>query len=284
MLAVDGLDLEVGPGEVHGLLGLNGAGKTTTLRMLIGLARPTSGSISVFGEPVRPGAPVLRRVGSLVDTPGFAPHLSGRENLVQHWAAGGGDPRSEAVEEALAVADLGEDADRPVKEYSFGMRQRLGLARALMGRPDLVVLDEPTTGLDPQQVRQVRALVREMSGRGTTVLISSHLLSEVEQVCTHAAVIDHGRLVTSGTVDALTAASASLYIEVDDVTRALEVLQRMPGVAGVRMDGSGLMVDLAGAERKKVAAQLVRAGVGIETLVARRRLEDAFLGLLGEER
>lgn len=282
VLAVDGLDLTVGPGEVYGLLGLNGAGKTTTLRLLIGLARPTSGTISIFGERVRPGAPVLSRVGSLVDTPGFAPHLSGRANLAQHWEAGGGDPSSGAVEEALALAALGADAERPVKQYSFGMRQRLGLARALMGRPELVVLDEPTTGMDPQQVRQVRSLVRELAAGGTTMLISSHLLTEVEQVCSHAAVIDHGRIVATGTVDDLTGASSSLYVEVDDLQAALSVLRDMPGVAAARLDGAGILVELAGAERKQVAAALVRSGIGLETVMARHRLEDAFLGLLAD--
>ncbi len=282
--AVDRLDLRVETGQVFGLLGLNGAGKTTTLRMLIGLARPTAGVIRIFGEAARPGARVLHRVGSMVDTPGFANHLSGRANLEQHWVAGGGDPASGDVLEALRIADLHEAAERPVKEYSFGMRQRLGLARAIMGRPPLLVLDEPTTGLDPQQVRHVRSIIRQLAERSTTILLSSHLLAEVEQMCSHVAVIDAGHVVAAGTVADLTGSASTLYVEVDDVPAALLVLGSMPGVAGFHLEGRGIVVELAGAERRSVAGALVRAGIGLETIMSRHRLEDAFLGLLAEGR
>jgi ABC-type multidrug transport system ATPase subunit/ABC-type transport system involved in multi-copper enzyme maturation permease subunit len=278
--AVDGLDLTVHAGQVFGLLGLNGAGKTTTLRILVGLARPTDGSALVFGEPVEPGAPVLRRVGSLVDSPGFAPHLSARANLELHWNAGGGAPGDGAVADALRISRLGDAEDRPVKGYSFGMRQRLGLARALLGRPPLLVLDEPTTGLDPQQVKEVRGLIRAVARNGTTVLLSSHVLAEVEQVCSHAAVIDRGKLVASGTVADLSGAASTLFVEVDDVPTAMLVLGAIPGIAGLRLEGSGILVELGAIERKRVTEALVGAGVGVETVTSRHQLEDAFLGLL----
>jgi ABC-2 type transport system ATP-binding protein len=283
VVAVDGLTLTVQQGAIFGLLGLNGAGKTTTLRMLLGLARPTAGNVRIFGEPVGPGAPVLARVGSLVDAPGFVPHLSGRENLVLHHAAGGGDPDDPVVSEALRVAGLGEAAERKVRSYSFGMRQRLGIALALLGGPSLLVLDEPTTGLDPQEVREVRALIRTVASHGTTVLLSSHLLAEVEQVCTHVAVLDRGRLVTTGTLPELTAASRWVWLEVDDAPTAMLVLGQLPGVASVRLDGPGLLVEVAGARRADLVAALVAAGVGVETVTARQRLEDAFMGLVSAE-
>ncbi len=282
--AVDDLSLTVGAGEIWGLLGLNGAGKTTTLRMLVGLARPTEGEILVFGRPMTPDAEVLRQVGSMVDTPGFAPHLSGRANLELYWAAGGNDPGDGAVDRGLAIADLGEDADRGVRSYSVGMRQRLGLARALLGRPPLLILDEPTSGLDPRQVREVRSLIRSVAARGTTVLLSSHLLAEVEQVCTHVAVIDRGHLVTAGTVAELTGAADTVYLEVDEVPAAMLLLGAMTQVIGLRLDGKGLLVELAGLSRPELVSALVRARIGVETIMGRHRLEDAFLGILHEER
>ncbi len=154
VVAVDHLDLTVGSGSVFGLLGPNGAGKTTTMRMLVGLIHPTSGRVRVFGETVTPGAAVLQRVGILVEGPGFVPHLSGRENLELFWRSGGAPMVEANLGQALDIADLGEAADRKYKTYSHGMRQRLGLAQALLGKPDLLVLDEPTDGLDPQQMRQ----------------------------------------------------------------------------------------------------------------------------------
>ncbi len=205
VLAVDHLDLAVERGSVFGLLGPNGAGKTTTMRMLVGLIRPTSGRVCLFDEVIKPGAAVLRRVGVLVEGPGFVPHLSGRKNLELFWRAGRA-PMSEAnLDEVLDIADLGHAADRKYKTYSHGMRQRLGLAQALLGSPDLLILDEPTDGLDPQQMRAVREVLRRVAASGTTVLVSSHLLGEVEQVCDHVAVMDNGRLVTVGAVSDLLA-------------------------------------------------------------------------------
>jgi ABC-2 type transport system ATP-binding protein len=282
VLAVDGLSLSVERGSVFGLLGPNGAGKTTTMRMLVGLIRPTSGTIDLFGTRVHPGASVLRRVGVLVESPGFVPHLSGRANLELFWRAGGASMADADLDRALDVADLGSALDRTYKTYSHGMRQRLGLAQALLGRPELLVLDEPTTGLDPGQMREIRTVIRSLASEGTTVLLSSHLLGEVEQVCDHVAVMRRGTLVAEGAVDDLIGATTTVYLEVDDQAEATVLLQRIPGVRSVAREGRGLSLELDGVARSEVVRELVGGGVGVETVTARHALEDAFLGLLGE--
>ena len=282
VLAVDRVDLVIEAGQVYGLLGPNGAGKTTIMRMLLGLIRPTAGEARLFGQPVRPGAPVLRRVGALVDSPGFVPHLSGLANLELFWRAGKQDLKEAHLEEALAIADLGDAIRRRYRTYSHGMRQRLGIAQALLGRPELLVLDEPTSGLDPQQMREIRELVGRVAARGTTVLLSSHLLSEVEQVCDHVAVMNRGTLVQAGSVSELTGAVSAAYLEVDDRRAARQVLCDLPGVRRVADDGGGLSVELDGATRQAIVAALVGAGIGVETVTSRRRLEDAFIALLEE--
>ncbi|WP_432560204.1 alpha/beta fold hydrolase [Granulicoccus sp. GXG6511] len=190
-------------GQVVGLLGPNGAGKTTTLRMVLGLIRPDSGGAWVRGVPVLPGAPVLRRVGALVEGPGLLPHLTGRQNLRAYWAATGRPDAEAGFDEALEVAALGGALDRPVKSYSQGMRQRLGIAQAMLGRPDLLILDEPTNGLDPPQIAAMRPILQAYAATGRTVVISSHLLWEVEQTCTHVVVMDAGRVLVSGRVEDL---------------------------------------------------------------------------------
>jgi ABC-2 type transport system ATP-binding protein len=284
VLAVDDLSFEVERGQVCGMLGPNGAGKTTTLRMLVGLVTPTAGDSSLFGEPVRPGLPSLARVGTLIEGAAFVPHLKGITNLRLWWEAGGARWSDAAVDEALAVAGLGDAVQRKVKTYSHGMKQRLGIARALLARPEALVLDEPTTGLDPQEIREVRRLVSRLAGEGVTILLSSHLLSEVEQTCTHVVVMDRGRLVTAGRTDELVSASdASVYLEVDDADAAETLLAGMAGVGAVHREVAGLTVETDGVRRTEIVAALVRAGIGVETVTARRQLEDAFLGLVGEE-
>jgi ABC-2 type transport system ATP-binding protein len=280
--AVDGLDLTVQSGQVVGLLGPNGAGKTTTLRMLLGLIAPTSGSIEVFGQPMRPGHPVLERIGSLVEGPGLVPDLSGRDNLVLHWRSGG-RPLAEAdLEWALSIADLGAAIHRPVRTYSHGMAQRLGIAQALLGRPELLVLDEPTDGLDPEQIRAMRRLLVRLGAEGHTVLVSSHLLAEVEQTCTHAVVVLGGRVVAAGPVSEIGERARTLVVEVDDRRRAQLLLAEMFGAQMVALEGSGLVVSLDDPGRAAdVVAALVGAGLRVHAASPRGRLEDAFLQLTG---
>src|SRR5439155_23095856 len=213
--------------------GPNGAGKTTTLRMLVGLVRPTAGGSRLFGDVVKPGVRALRRVGVLVEDPAFVPYLSGMKNLDLFWRAGRQKMSEADLDGALEVADLGEAINRKVKTYSHGMKQRLGIAQALLGKPDLLILDEPTTGLDPHQMREMRELVRSIAQRGATVLLSSHLLGEVEQVCSHAAIVNKGQVVATGTVAELIGRATTIYIEVDDVARARTVLSKVTGVRAV---------------------------------------------------
>jgi ABC-2 type transport system ATP-binding protein len=198
--AVDELSLRVDKGQVLGLLGPNGAGKTTTLRMLLGLIHPDAGEIRVFGHRVRPGAPILTRLGSFIEGPGFLPHLSGRDNLELYWRATGRPRAAAHLDEALEIAGLGPALDRAVRTYSHGMRQRLAIAQAMLGRPDLLVLDEPTNGLDPPQIREMREVLVRYAAAGRTVIVSSHLLAEVEQTCTHVVVMYRGQRVAGGPV------------------------------------------------------------------------------------
>jgi ABC-2 type transport system ATP-binding protein len=250
---------------------------------MLGLVHPTSGSAYIFGHRVVPGHHVLHRVGVLIEKPGFVPHLSGRRNLELFWRAGGQEVREADLERALEVAGLDDAIERKAGTYSRGMQQRLGLAQALLNRPELLVLDEPTAGLDPQEVREVRDLVREVARGGSTVILSSHNLAEVEQVCSHAAVMDRGRLIASGAVSDLTGAGSSVYIEVDDVERAAAVLSGLDGVTSVSMEAPGLSVILDGLERDALVSALVQQGVGVETITSRHRLEDVFLQLLAEK-
>ncbi len=211
--AVDGVTFEVPPGVVLGLLGPNGAGKTTTMRMAMGLIRPTAGDTWIFGEHVRPGAPVLSRVGSFIEGPGFLPHLTGRQNLDLFWRASGREDSDPHLDVVLEIAGLGNAIDRRVRTYSQGMRQRLGIAQAMLGLPDLLVLDEPTNGLDPPQIREMRQVMHDYAASGKTVIVSSHLLSEVEQTCSHAVVMNHGQLIYSGTVADLLEGRSGLRLE-----------------------------------------------------------------------
>jgi ABC-type multidrug transport system ATPase subunit len=280
--AVTDVDLDVREGDRYGFLGPNGSGKTTTVRMLLGLVLPTSGRVQVLGGSV-PGdlARVLPRVGALVESPAAYGHLSGRANLRLLDAAlpgpGGRRARAARVEEALEAVGLARVGRRPVRGYSLGMRQRLGLAAALVRRPRLLVLDEPTNGLDPQGIRLVTDLLRDLSARGTTLFVSSHLLSEVEDLCTRVGVMDRGRLVVQDDVAALRRPTGRLLLQVEDPSAAAGVLgRRLVGAEGHRLvataapEGSGPAPDLVG--------DLVRAGVVVREAVAERHtLEDVVL-------
>ena len=287
MAAVDGVDLAVPTGAVYGFLGPNGSGKTTTIRMLLGLIEPSAGSWRLLGRPMPADAGrALALVGALIEGPAFYPWLSGRDNLRRLDAAGpdGRRPsRSERIDTALSRVGLTAAAAKKYRAYSLGMRQRLGLAAALLRPRQLLVLDEPTNGMDPQGTREIRNLVGELAGDGTTVFLSSHLLAEVEQICTHAGVMSNGKLLTQGTLADLRAAGGTrLRVEVDDPARAAEVLAGL-GLADPLADGRVLSATLDGQAPEACNAALVHAGVAVSALgVVRPSLEDLFVSLTGE--
>jgi ABC-2 type transport system ATP-binding protein len=271
--AVGGVELNVRRGEIYGFLGPNGAGKTTTLRMLVGLIRPTSGSVTVFGRPAGTSAG-LARIGSLIEGPGFYPYLSGRDNLrlVARYA----DVPGDRVEPALDQVDLAGRARDKFATYSLGMKQRLGVAATLLKDPELVILDEPTNGLDPAGMRDMRKLISGLGRQGRTVILSSHLLAEVQQVCDRVAVIDRGRLIAENSVDELRA-GAELVVSATPADVARSTLQQMPSVSRIRAVEGDLRVSVDDRHTAEVARQLVNAGVAVTQLRREeRQLEDIF--------
>lgn len=280
--AVDALSFRVEKGQVLGLLGPNGAGKTTTLRMLMGLIRPSDGTIRVFGHKVNAGAPVLSRIGSFVEGSGFLPHLSGEANLRLYWDATGRPIEQAHFDEAIEIAGLGAAIRRRVRTYSQGMRQRLAIAQSMLGLPDLLVLDEPTNGLDPPQIHQMREVLKRYAATGRTVLVSSHLLAEVEQACTHVVVMHRGKLVAAGEVADIAAVGGEATFRVDRPTEAATILSGLPGVTNVEVEGTQVHANLDGTPRADALTALIRAGVSVEQAGPRRRLEDAFLELVGD--
>ena len=274
--AVDAVDLTVRRGEVYGFLGPNGAGKTTTLRMLLGLVRPTSGGATVHGLP--PGDPVaVARTGSLVEGPGFYPYLSGRENLRVLARYRGLDNRE--VDRVLDRVDLTERSSDRFKTYSLGMKQRLGVAAALLGEPDLLVLDEPTNGLDPAGMADMRALLVDVAAGGQTVLLSSHLLAEVQEICDRVGIIAGGRLLVESTVAELRGAT-EIRLVADPIDRALAVAMEVAGDDAVEVDGPVLLVSGPAAQAPELARALVGAGIDITELTpVERSLEDVFFDL-----
>jgi len=291
-LAVDHVDLAVPRGSVYGFLGPNGSGKTTTIRMLLGLAFPTSGTAELLGVPMPEGATsVLSRVGSLVEGPAFYPYLSGWDNLARYDAADRTAAAATAkarIGEAMERVGLTAAAKKRFRNYSLGMKQRLAIAAALLAPRDLIILDEPTNGLDPQGTREVRALVRQIAADGITVFVSSHLLAEVEQVSTHVGVMRLGKLVFQGELAALRRTAAPrVAVRTGDTASAAEVLTKL-GLADPVLVNTGLAEDLVTAELgdvapEKITAELVHAGVGVRGLtVEAPSLEDLFVGLTGE--
>ncbi|MFE7442788.1 CocE/NonD family hydrolase, partial [Streptomyces chartreusis] len=282
--AVRDLSFRVEKGQVLGLLGPNGAGKTTTLRMLMGLIKPDAGEIRVFGHAIRPGAPVLSRVGAFVEGAGFLPHLSGRENLELYWRATGRPAEDAHLDEALEIAGLGDALARAVRTYSQGMRQRLAIAQAMLGLPDLLILDEPTNGLDPPQIREMRQVMIRYAAAGRTVIVSSHLLAEVEQSCTHLVVMDRGRLVQAGPVGEIIGSGDTLLVGTPAAVEEpiVEKVAALPGVASAVRTDEGLLVRLdADGSATRLVAELVRLEVPVQSVGPHRRLEDAFLTLIG---
>lgn len=278
---------------LYGFLGPNGAGKTTTIRMALGLIFPTGGDVRLLDRPVfgseRDRAGALRRVGAMIEEPGFWRYLSGRTNLEYFAKAAGpaADRRARLgrVDEVLRQVGLEAAANKKVKAYSQGMRQRLGIALALLGQPQVLVLDEPTNGLDPQGMREVRTLLRRLAGEGTTVFVSSHLLAEVEAMCDRVGVLARGRLVAEGPPSNLRPASDRLRIEVDDRPRAERVLAAIDGVSVDADPAAALRVRLAAqATPAAVNAALVGAGLQVSALVPEHdSLEDVFVSLVEGE-
>lgn len=286
--AVDSVDLHVPAGAVYGFLGPNGSGKTTTIRMLLGLVLPTSGRHQLLGRDVtRSGGEPLERVGALVEGPAFHPYLSGRANLARLDAADRStDPATARarVDHALDRVGLSAAAGKRYRAYSLGMRQRLGIAAALLRPRELLVLDEPTNGLDPQGTREIRVLIGELAAQGVTVFVSSHLLSEVEQMCTEVGVMSAGRLVWQGGMAELRdRQAANVRVDSADVDTARRVLAEH-GVAEPRVDRPGTVVGALGAaEPERLVAALVAAGVGVRGFaVERPSLEEQFVGLTGD--
>ncbi|HEX4702312.1 MAG TPA: ABC transporter ATP-binding protein [Pseudonocardiaceae bacterium] len=282
-VAVDNLDLDVPAGCVLGMLGPNGSGKTTTIRMLLGLVRPTQGEVDLLGHAMPDGAAhALPRVGALVEGPGFHPYLSGPDNLRRAAAA---EPLlatkaiGPAVADALERVGLTDARNRRYRAYSLGMKQRLGLAAALLVPRDLVILDEPTNGLDPAGTREIRRVIAELHAAGTTVLVSSHLLSEVEATCTHVAVLHKGNVVAQGELaPLLEAGSPTLLVSTPAHNEAVEALR--DNRIGVRVVADGLLVDLSGTSAPVVVETLVHAGVPVHEVRRQRAdLEELFARL-----
>lgn len=282
-LAVDQLSLAVERGDVFGFLGQNGAGKSTTIRMVLGLVRPTSGRVRLLGHDMRRDARrALRRVGAIVEAPAFYEHFSGRKNLRMLAAMSGGAERG-YIDEVLGIVGLRERAGDPVRVYSHGMRQRLGIAQALLPDPEFIILDEPTDGLDPQGIREVRDLIRRLRDEmGLTILLSSHLLHEVEQICNRVAIIDHGRLLYQGTLENLVTKDKTVKLTVDRLEEAFDLLSSDPALAVSRNGLQSLYVKMSDEQIPQVNRLLVERGFCVAELSPQREtLEQVFLRLTG---
>jgi ABC-2 type transport system ATP-binding protein len=285
LVAVDHVDLTVEKGDVFGYLGPNGAGKTTSLRMLLGLIRPTEGSAQLFGrDPLEDGAKALDGVAGFVEGPRFYPYLSGMRNL--KLLADYDEPVSRSrIDEVLELVELRDRAKDKVGGYSHGMRQRLGIAAALLRQPRLLLLDEPTTGLDPAGMRDMRDLVRRLAAEGLTIMLSSHLLYEVEELCNRVAIVRKGRVIYEGQLrDLLDTAATSYRLRVLEPERARVVLLAQSGIEDVRLDGQELR--FTGDEQAVAALSVAlgKAGIGVTALVPETQsLEELFLGMTGGE-
>ena len=279
--AVHDLSLEIRRGDIFGFLGPNGAGKSTTIRMVLSLVAPTSGEVDLFGKPLhRHRSEVLKRVGGLVERPDFYLYLTARRNL-QIVAALRGGAEDGAIASVLDIVGLTDRADDKVKTYSHGMKQRLGIAQALLGPPEFIVLDEPTSGLDPQGIKEVRDLIIRLAvEHSITVFLSSHLLNEIEQTATRMAIISMGRLVVQGTVrELLSGMDGAVRMDVTPVEQAAGLIERQPFVARVRREGESLEVTVARERVSDLVATLAAAGIAVHAVVPRRSLEEYFLSI-----
>ena len=282
--AVDGLSMEVQRGRVYGLLGPNGSGKTTTIGMLLGLLKPTAGSFSLFGLEGHHDA-TLRRVGAIIETPSFYPYLSGKQNLTYFQTVSGGGPRNEP-DDLLERVGLSSRGDDKYRTYSLGMKQRLGIAYALLGDPDLVFLDEPTNGLDPAGVIEMRELIRSLGGGNRTVLLSSHLLHEVEQTCDSVTIISRGRLVAQGPVAQLVASGGreQVRLRTTDDERAGPILAALEWVSDVAEQNGAMLVTAPIDRCGEITASLAGSEVWVtEMTPVQTSLEDYFLEVTRED-
>ena len=280
-IAVDGVSLAVARGDIYGFLGQNGAGKSTLIRMALGLVRPTRGRVLLFGHDMaRRPLKALRRLGAIVEAPAFYENFSGWDNL-RILAAMSGGAKTKKIEQTLELVDLLPRAKDPVRTYSHGMRQRLGIAQALLPAPELVILDEPTDGLDPQGIREVRLLLPRLRDElRLTILISSHLLHEVEQVCNRVAIIDEGRVLYQGAIDSLLAKDKVVKISVDPLEDAYQLLAGDPKISVSRNGSESLYVTMSNDEIPRVNALLVGHGMRVmEISPQRATLEEAFVSL-----
>jgi len=276
VIAVDALSLRVPRGGVFGFLGPNGSGKTTTMGMLLGLVHPTSGSAAIFGDPARHPA-TLRLVGAMVESPTFYPYLTGRANL-RYFQGIGRRGKPADIDRLLKLVDLGKRADSKFATYSLGMKQRLGIACALLGDPELVFLDEPTNGLDPAGVVEVRELIRDLGTGGRTVVLSSHMLAETELVCDNVAVLSRGKLIAQGTIKELLREHDSLRLRTTDDAGAQTILKTLPGVEEVATQDGGLEVTAPQARAWEVSRALADRQIYVNELVPiHRTLEEFFM-------
>jgi ABC-2 type transport system ATP-binding protein len=280
LTAVDGVELTVQPGDVYGYLGPNGAGKTTSLRMMLGLIRPTAGVVRVFGRDPMESVQALEGVAGFVEAPTFYPYLTGRRNLELLAAFDGGDAAS-LIESSLETVELSERAHDRVGGYSHGMRQRLGIAAALLRDPKLLLLDEPTTGLDPAGMRDMRLLIRRLAEQGMTVVLSSHLLAEVEEVCNRVAIVRSGRIVYEGEIAELKRGAGSSYrLSTTDDERAVAVARAQHGISDVRVVSSRITFTGDEGSVAELSQALVEAGALIRALTPQTvTLEDLFFSL-----
>lgn len=281
VLAVDHIDLNVRAGDVYGFLGPNGAGKTTTLRMALGLIMPSEGTVQLFGhDPLRVGARALQGVAGFVEAPRFYPYLTGRKNL-ELLAGLDGDGASARIDEVLAIVELAPRAKHKVGGYSHGMRQRLGIAAALLRRPRLLILDEPATGLDPAGMRDMRELIRRLAGEGITVLLSSHQLPEVQELCDRVAIVDRGRVVYEGALaDLRRQGGAGYRLRTTDDARALQTMRARPGIEHALAGEHGIAFEAQESDVGELSVALGQAGVGILALTPElATLEDLFFRL-----
>ena len=283
--ALSEVGLQIAPGQIYGLIGPNGAGKTTTLRMLMGLIFPTEGSIYMDGKAVYPGSPALANLGSFVEGPGFLPHLSGRENLDLYWKSIGRSGEK-YLDEVISITKLGTALDKKVRSYSQGMRQRLAIAQAMLGMPDLLVLDEPTNGLDPAGIQEVRALLRQLANEGCTIFVSSHLLSELEMICDHLVMLREGKVIFTGKTSELLAAQQPVVVakpeHMNDLNKLADIAKSLGHQATVLDDA----VHVKG--EKNFAAELNKAafaaGITLASLAPiQASLEETFFEMTGEQ-